>query len=122
MVTGATAWTYLHSRKTFSLVFKESLWMGKKFYHTLVNPNQMRHHCIKVQDNPRIHKPMGITFHQEDVTITLYMAGTIVCDDTSSPTKQQLGDCTWIILTYQHDWYPHSVCFTKGSRSEEEGD
>ena len=88
--------------------------MGEKSDHTLVKPNQMHHHCINIQDNPCMHKPVGITLPQEDINISLYMAGTIVCDGTSSPTQQQLEDCSRIIFTSQHDWDPHSVRFPKG--------
>ena len=65
---------------------------------------------------------MEITCPEDDVTVTFYMSGTIFCADTSSPTQQQLEDCPRIILTYPHDWYPHSVRFPKGSRSKEEED
>ena len=109
-----------HYRKTFILVFNEALWMREKLYHTLVNPNQMHYHCINVQDNPSMHKPMGITCIQEDVNIPLYMSGTMFCADNSSPTQQQLDNCPWIIQTYQHDWDPHSVRFKKVSHTKEE--
>ena len=56
------------------------------------------------------------------MTIPLYMSGTIVCVYTSSPKQQQLEDFHKIILTYQHDWDPHSVRFPKCSHSEEEKD
>ena len=80
----------------------------------------MRHHCIDVQYNPCMHNPMGVTCPQEDVTIPLYMSGTIVCADTSSSTQKQLEYFPKIILTYQHYQDPHSVCFPKGSRSRED--
>ena len=94
--------------------------MGDKLDHTLANPNQMRHHCIDVQDNHCMKNLMGTTFPEEDVMITLYMLGTIVCADTLSPSQQHLKDFTWIVLKYPHGWYPHSVSFPKGSHSEEE--
>ena len=53
------------------------------------------------------------------MSIPLYMAGTIVCANTSSPTQQELEDCPQIILTYQNDWDPHSVLFPKVSQREE---
>ena len=48
------------------------------------------------------------------------MSGTIVCAANLSPTQQQLKDFPRIVLTYPHDWDPHSVLFPKGSHSEEE--
>ena len=62
VVTGATAWSSPHSGKTFIQVFNKVLWMGDKSDHTLVNPNQIHHHRIDVQDNPCMHKPMAIVF------------------------------------------------------------
>ena len=47
-----TAWTSSASDKTYVLVFNKGLWMGDKIDHTLINPNQVRHFGIKVQDNP----------------------------------------------------------------------
>ena len=87
VVTVTTAWTCQNSGKTFILVFNEAVYMEDKLDHYLVNPNQMRHHCIYVQENPCMQKPMDITCPQEDMKIPLYMSGTIVCADTSLPTK-----------------------------------
>ena len=64
--------------------------MGEKLDYTLVNPNHMRHNHIDVQANPRMKNSMGITCPEEDMTIPLYMSGTIVCDYTSSPTQKKL--------------------------------
>ena len=96
--------------------------MGENLYHTLVNSNNMRHHLNDVQENHFMQKLMGITCPKEDVVVPLFMSGTIVCAETSSPTQKQLDDCPRIVLTSLHDWYPHSVCFPKGSHSEEEED
>ena len=52
VVTAATLWTFPHSGETFILVFNEALWMGEKLDYTLVDPNQISHHHIDVQDNP----------------------------------------------------------------------
>ena len=90
VVTGATAWTFPHSEEKIILVFNKALSMGNKLEHTLVNSNQMHHRHINLQDNPCMHNPMGITCPQEDVTITLYIAGTFFGANTSSPTKHKL--------------------------------
>ena len=42
--------------------------------------------------------------------------------DTSSPTQQQLEDSPQIVLTFPHNWDPHSVRFPKVSHSEDEKD
>ena len=95
VVTVATSWNFPHSRENFILVFNEALWMGEKLDHTLVNPNQMCHHHINLQEKPCMQNPTGITCHEEDMTAPLYMSGTIVCADTFSPTHQQLEDYLW---------------------------
>ena len=61
VVTRAIEWACQHSSETIILVFNEALCMEDKLDHTLVNPNQMRHHRIDVQDNPCMQNPMGIT-------------------------------------------------------------
>ena len=66
--------------------------MGDKLDHTLVNTNNMNHHHIDVKYNLYMNKPMGTTCPQEDVAITLYMSGTVVCADTSPPTQQNVED------------------------------
>ena len=122
VVTGATAWTCPHSGEIFILVLNESFWKGEKLYHTIFNLKQMRNHRIDVQDNPLMQNPMGITRPEEDVTVPLYMSGTIVCSDTSSPTQKQFYYCPQIVLTYPHDWDPCYIRFPKGSHSKEEED
>ena len=82
----------------------------------------MRHHCINVQDKHCMQNPMVITCPEEDMTISLYMSGTILCDDDLSPTQQQTEDSLQIVLKYPHDRDPQSVCFLKGSHSKEEED
>ena len=48
--------------------------MGEKLYHTLVNPNYMRHHRISARQ--LLHEnPMGITCPEEEVMLPLYMSG-----------------------------------------------
>ena len=47
----ATAWQSAHTGQVYILVFNEALWMPH-LPNTLVNPNQLRHFGIKVQDNP----------------------------------------------------------------------
>jgi hypothetical protein len=52
IVSGATAWTSQSTGDTYILVFNEALWMGDTMDHSLLNPNQMRHYGIQVNDNP----------------------------------------------------------------------
>ena len=61
VVNVMTAWTYPHSFKTFILVFNVALWMGYKFYHTLLNTNQMRHHRISLEKNLACKRQCALT-------------------------------------------------------------
>ena len=89
VVTGATVWTNAADGTAYLLIFHESLWMGDKLDHTLVNPNQLRAYGVSVQDNPFDAKPLSIT--TDDVSVELYSEGTIICGDTWTPTESKLS-------------------------------
>ena len=109
VVKGATVWTNIADRTAYLLIFHESLWMGNKLDHTLVNPNQLRSYGVSVQDNPFDAKPLSIT--TDDASVELYLEGTIICGDTRTPTESELSQLPRLILTSPHDWDPHNVCF-----------
>ena len=109
VVTGATVWTNPIDGTAYLLVFHESLWMGDKLDHTLVNPNQLQAYSVSTQDNPFDTKSLSITAN--DVSIKLYSEGMIICGDTRTPTESELGQLPRLILTSPHDWDPHNVCF-----------
>ena len=109
VVTGAMVWTNPTDGTAYLLVFHESLWMGDKLDHTLVNPNQLQAYSVSVEDNPLDTKPLSIT--ADDVSVELYSEGMIICGDTRTPTESKLGQLPWLILTSLHDWDPHNVCF-----------
>ena len=52
IVSGASAWTCQSTGETLIMVFHEALWMGDDMDHSLVNPNQLCHFGVHVQDNP----------------------------------------------------------------------
>ena len=109
VVTGATVWTNNTDGMAYLLIFHESLWMGDKLDHTLVNPNQLRTYGVSIQDNPFDTKPLSIT--TDDASVELYSEGTIICGDTRTPTESKLGQLPRLILTSPHDWDPHNICF-----------
>ena len=109
VVMGATVWTNVTDGTAYLLIFHESLWMGDKLDHTLVNPNQLRAYGVNVQDNPFDAKPLSIT--TGDTSVELYSEGTIICGDTRTPTESELSQLPRLILTSPHDWDPHNVCF-----------
>ena len=109
VVTGATVWTNPMDGTAYVLVFHVALWMIDKLDHTLVNPNQLRAYDVSVQDNPFDTKPLSMT--TDDVSIELYLEGTIICGETRMPTESKLGQLPRLILTSLNDWDPHIVCF-----------
>ena len=109
VVTGATVWTNTTDGTAYLLIFHESLCMGDKLDHTLVNPNRLRAYSVSVQDNSFDTKPLSIT--SNDGSVELYLEGTIICGDTRTPTESELGQLPRLILTSPHDWDPHNVCF-----------
>ena len=109
VVMGATVWTNAADGTAYLLIFHESLWMGNKLDHTLVNPNQLRAYGVSVQDNPFDTKPLSITTN--DASVKLYSEGTIICGDTRTPTESELSQLPWLILTSLHDLDPHNICF-----------
>ena len=109
VVMGATVWTNDADGTAYLLIFHESLWMGDKWDHKLVNPNQLRAYGVNIQDNPFDAKPLSIT--PNDASVELYLEGTIICGDTRTPTEPELSQLPRLILTSPHDWDPHNVCF-----------
>ena len=109
VVTGATVWTNAVDGTAYLLIFHESLRMGDKLDHTLVNTNQLWAYGVSVQDNPFDAKPLSITTN--DISVKLYSEGTIICGDTWTPTESKLSQLPRLILTSPHDWDPHNVCF-----------
>ena len=109
VVTGATVWTNTTDDMANLLTFHESLWMGDKLDHMLVDPNQIRAYGVSIQDNPFDTNPLSIT--TDDASIELYLERTSICGDTQTPTESELGQLPRLILTSPHDWDPHNVCF-----------
>ena len=62
--------------------------MGDKMDRTLVNPNQMRHFVIKVQDNPYDDAPLYLMTEDGDFSLLLAVQGTNIMADTCTPTEE----------------------------------
>ena len=61
IATAVTAWTSTETGETYILVFHEELWIGDQMEHSLLNPNQLRHFGVTVQDNPFADAPLYIS-------------------------------------------------------------
>ena len=77
IVTGASAWTSEVNGQTHILVFNEALWMGDVLEHSLINPNQLRHFGVTVQDNPYNETEMHLETENGDLVIPLQANGKI---------------------------------------------
>ena len=113
IVQAATGWQSPHTGQTYILVFNEALWMGESMQHTLVNPNQLRHNGVKVQDNPTAESVLSIITEDNGFCMELAIVGTIVFANTFTPTERELQDSPHINLSSPHEWNPHTVTFPK---------
>ena len=111
IVTGATAWTSQTTGETYILVINDSLWMGDVLDNSLLNPNQLRHHGVKVQDNPYDDTELHMATEDGDFIIPLQATGAIISLCTRNPTDQELQTCPHIILTSKQQWDPNELQF-----------
>ena len=72
--------------------------MGDKMNHTLVNPKQMRHFGIRVQDNPYDDAPLYLMTEDGNFALSLAVQGTDIIADTCTPTEEELQICNHITL------------------------
>lgn len=75
IVTAATAWDHPDTGETWLLIMNEGLFYGSKLGHSLLNPNQLRHHGVICQDNPFDSSPLSITI-PDILKIPLHFQGT----------------------------------------------
>ena len=109
IVHAATAWTSKRTGQTYILVLNEALGMVDVMSHTLINPNQMRHFGVKVQDNPMSEFPLSIITEDNEFCMELGIDGTIVFAETHTPTSQELAECPHVHLTSSQPWIPSKV-------------
>ena len=113
IVNAATAWQSPNSGQIYILIFNEAIWMGDNMNLTLLNPNQLRHHGVRVQDDPTSPYPLSIVTEDNEFCMELAMAGTIVYFESHSPTENDLRVYPHIVLTSPHSWDPKRVTFPK---------
>ena len=88
--------------------------------HTLVNPNQLQHFSVTVQDNPYSSSPLYIESPDPDFVLPLIVEGTNILAHIRTPTGEELATCRQIVLSSHNEWNPNSVQFPKAIRSVEE--
>ena len=94
--------------------------MGDLMKHSLINPNQLRHYGVIVQDNPMSPKPMHIRTEDSRFNLELKMKGTTIFADTFTPSEKELHECPHIIMSSAHEWNPHTVNFHNHARNFED--
>ena len=85
--------------------------MNTTMEHILVNPNQLRHFGVTVQDNPYSSSPLYIESPDLDFVLPLIVEGTNILAHTRMPTGEELATCQLIALSSQYEWNPHSTKF-----------
>ena len=64
--------------------------MGSSLDHTLVNPNQLRHNGVQVQDNPMSDMLLSIINYNGEFGLELKREGTKILADIFSPSSAEL--------------------------------
>ena len=113
IVTGATTYHH-HDGNSYILVINEALYYGDRLGHSLINPNQIRHHGIGYWDNPydKRHQ-LSIEIYDHDLTIPLKYEGTKLVFSTALPSEDELNNLPHIELTSTMKWDPNNVTLGK---------
>ena len=111
IVRAATGYTAANGTR-FILMFNEALWMPE-LEDSLMNPNQLRHFGVEVQDNPYHQEPMVIRKDddEQEFVACLKTEGTNIFIDTWTPSDDDMGTYKHIELTSPKVWNPHEVRF-----------
>ena len=116
----ATAWQSEDTAQTYILVMNEALWMGDSMESTFINPNQLRHYGIHIQDDPSSIILLSMISEDTEFAMTLKREGTILYFDTHTPTQKELETYPHIIISLEVSWNPIKVHFDENSHSLEE--
>ena len=90
IISGATTVTYIITGNSFIMVINKALYYGKKLYHSLINPNQLRCYETMVWDNP-FDPYMDLCFETANGnTIDLTADGMKIGFSSHVPTCEEL--------------------------------
>ena len=120
IVFGAMAWTNPTTKETVILVFHESLYFGIALNHSLINPNQVRHHGIDYWDNPYDPSHDLSIVVDRDTSTPLHFHGTKLTFDSRVPTAQELDTCRQVEMMSIVSWKPHKVHLGQIQRKNKE--
>ena len=88
--------------------------------NSLMNPNQLRHYGVVVQDNPYNEDPMVIRTNDSDdeFVACLKLEGTTIFIDTWTPTDRDLANYPHVIMSWSAHWNPQEVQFPGLAQTE----
>ena len=119
IVQAATVWQSALTGQGYILIFNEALWMGDSIENSLINPNQLRHYGIDVQDNPVSDLPLYIMTAEKDFNMELLIQGTTIFANTYTPSDVELNTFPHVVLSSPQPWDPHNVVFKQTTRDFE---
>ena len=95
----------------------EALWM-LRLDHSLINPNQLRHNRVEVQDDLFANPPMTVTSERDGFTAYLESTGTTIFFKTWTPCQRDLEMYPHIQLSSPEPWDSQNIVFPSYSLSE----
>ena len=114
IATVATTWSDPLTGVGYILIFHEALYFGSNMDHSLINPNQLRHHGVTVNDNPYDHATaMGIELEQDDC-IPFYSQGSTIFFTSRYPSDDELETYPHVVLTCDKPRDPHGLVMPEG--------
>ena len=116
IVSAATGYTS-YTGESYILILNEALYMPK-LDHTLLNPNQLRHNGVEVQDNPFAQVPMAIVSSKDDFCACLRSKGSTILISVWKPTQEELEMYPHVVLSSPNPWNPQTMNFPSYSESE----
>jgi hypothetical protein len=84
--------------------------------HSLINPNQLRHYGVMVNDNPYDRAPdwaMGIKLEQDE-RIPFYSQGSTIFFNSRYTSDDELESYPHVVLTCEKPWDPHGLVMPGG--------
>ena len=116
IATVATAWSNPLTGEGYILIFHEALYFGRNMDHSLINPNQLQHYGVRVNDNPYNRAPdwaMGIELEQ-DKHIPFYLQGSTIFFNSRYLSDDELESYPHVVLTSDKPWDPHGLVMPGG--------
>jgi len=119
IVQAASAYDDPETGVTYILVFNQALDFTQSLPLTLVNLNQMRMNGIIVDDVPKHLAPNptdtshSIFVPEHNLCIKLQMRGVLSVWPGRKPSLHEIQNCTWVHMTPQASWDPHSADFSE---------